>query len=307
MTEGVQMPADTRGAVSLDQLGATAPANNASAIPAANTTPATNPGAVAGELRGPIIREIGAADLTDIVAISDKLPVVVFIYQPGVTPCLELEPILVTLVQELDGRVLLAKLDIAAHPQIAQALQVQNVPAVTAILNGRPLPLFAGLQPRENVVAVFNELLNIANQSGLTGRMVDMSEAEAAAQNPLYASARAAEDTGNLELALQEWELVLKKQPKDQVAKEALARLNLAARLKEGEDAGPLGQVDGLFASGEVAAAFDRLLELIAENKHTNPEVTEAARVRILEMFTLLGNADPLVRSARGRLATVLF
>ncbi|MCS4484108.1 tetratricopeptide repeat protein [Gleimia sp. 6138-11-ORH1] len=301
MTDNTQMPADTRGAVSLEGF------NTANTTSAAHANGGENNAGAGVELHGPIIREIGAADLTDLVAISDKLPVLVYIYQVGVAPCVELEPILVSLVEELAGKVVLAKLDIAAHPQIAQALQVQNVPAVTAILNGRPLPLFAGLQPRENVVAVFNEVLNIANQSGLTGRMVDMSAEEAEAQNPLYAPARAAEDAGNLELALQEWELVLKKQPKDQVAKEALARLNLVSRLKDDANTGPLAEVDSLFASGEVEAAFEKLLSLIAENKYSAPEVAESARVRILEMFTLLGNSDPLVRAARGRLATVLF
>ncbi|EEH63872.1 thioredoxin [Gleimia coleocanis DSM 15436] len=259
------------------------------------------------QLHGPIIRDVTAADLTDLVDISKKLPVVVFVYQPGVEPCIELQPVLEELVRELDGRVVLAKLDILAHAQVAQALHVQSVPAVTAIVNGQPLPMFQGLQPRENVVAVFNELLNIAAQAGLTARMVHMTAEEAEAQNPLYADARAAEEAGNLELALEQWELVLKKQPKDQVAKEALARLNMVSRLRGGQNQGPLAEADELFASGQVELAFEQLLTLISENKFVDDELAESARVRILELFTIVGNADPAVRSARGRLATLLF
>lgn len=295
----MNMPADTRGAVTLDSVSSNA------ASP--QTMAAETEGVGANDLRGPIIREVGSADLTELVEISNRLPVVVFVYQQNVAPCQELQGILESLTRELAGRIVLARLDISAHPQIAQALQVQNIPAVTAILGGRPLPLFQGLQPRENVVAVLNELLTIAAQSGLSGCMVDMSVEEAEAQNPLYAAARAAEDAGDIELALSEWELVLKKQPKDQVAKEALARLNLASRLISGEETGPLGQADALFAAGEIGEAFSYLLTLIAENKYAAPEVAESARVRLLEMFTLVGNADPQVRAARGRLATVLF
>lgn len=295
----MNMPADTRGAVTLDSVSSNA------ASP--QTVPAETEGVGANDLRGPIIREVGSADLTELVEISNRLPVVVFVYQQNVAPCQELQGILESLTRELAGRIVLARLDISAHPQIAQALQVQNIPAVTAILGGRPLPLFQGLQPRENVVAVLNELLTIAAQSGLSGCMVDMSVEEAEAQNPLYAAARAAEEAGDIELALSEWELVLKKQPKDQVAKEALARLNLASRLISGEETGPLGQADALFAAGEIGEAFSYLLTLIAENKYAAPEVAESARVRLLEMFTLMGNADPQVRAARGRLATVLF
>lgn len=295
----MNMPADTRGAVTLDSVSSNA------ASP--QTVPAETEGVGANDLRGPIIREVGSADLTELVEISNRLPVVVFVYQQNVAPCQELQGILESLTRELAGRIVLARLDISAHPQIAQALQVQNIPAVTAILGGRPLPLFQGLQPRENVVAVLNELLTIAAQSGLSGCMVDMSVEEAEAQNPLYAAARAAEEAGDIELALSEWELVLKKQPKDQVAKEALARLNLASRLISGEETGPLGQADALFAAGEIGEAFSYLLTLIAENKYAAPEVAESARVRLLEMFTLVGNADPQVRAARGRLATVLF
>lgn len=299
MNAEMNLPADTRGAVSLDSLSSSPTAGSAAISEQTQVNSA--------QLRGPIIRQMGAADLTELVDISNKLPVIVFVYQPGVAPCAELEPILESLVQELDGRVVLAKLDLTAHTQIAQALQVQSVPAVTAILGGRPLPLFQGLQPRENVVAVFNELLTIASQSGLTARMVDMSAEEAQAQNPVYAAARAAEDAGDLTLAIDQWELVLKKLPKDQIAKEALARLHMVQRLRGGENTGPLAEADALFAAGQIELAFEQLLQLISENKYSDAEIAESARVRILELFTLVGNADPAVRSARGRLATLLF
>jgi putative thioredoxin len=53
-----------------------------------------------------------------------------------------------------------------------------------------------------------------------------------------------------------------------------------------------------------VEDAFDRLLDLFANLRADERTVV---RTRLLELFALIGDADPRVLRARGRLASLLF
>ena len=56
--------------------------------------------------------------------------------------------------------------------------------------------------------------------------------------------------------------------------------------------------------NGSYEAAFDRLLGVAAE---VGPEERDTIRVRILELFEIVGRTDPTVLKARRKLATILF
>lgn len=297
------MPADVRGAVSLGQNAVATPSTGGAENAGAPTSSTDQ-----NQLTGPIIRDVSEADLNEIAMISQQVPVVIDLWAQWCQPCKQLGPILEELTREFDGRIVLAKVDVDANPQLAQAFQAQSIPTVVALVGGRPLPLFQGAQPRQQVATVFNELLQVAAQAGITGRMVDTAAPAEPQTDPLHEAALAAEDAGDIELAISEWETVLKKQPKDLVAKEALARLNLAKRVtSDEEDSSPLGRADQAFINDRVEEAFTILLDTIAEQKASDPEAADAARTRLVEMFTVLGNADARVKAARARLSTLVF
>lgn len=288
---GESMPADTFGAVSLE--GA-----------APGSTPAATPASSDAGLNGPIIRDVDEAGLQELVDLSQTLPVVIDFWADWCQPCKQLTPILEDVIRELDGRVVLAKIDTEANQQLSQMFGVQSIPTVVALIGGRPVPLFQGAQPKDQIVAVFNELLKVAANAGLTGRMVDGSTGPKT--NPLYEAAMAAEDAGDLEGAIEQWGKVLAQAPKDQVAKESIARLQLAKRVRAESDGSELSRADAAFVEGNVEAAFDTLLDVIARSKGSDDEAFEAAQERLLQMFTVLG-ADPRVKAARARLSSLLF
>lgn len=300
------MPADVRGAVSLGQDATTTPSGGVTGATGGSGAPVAP--ADQSQLTGPIIRDVSEAELNEIAMISQQVPVVIDLWAEWCQPCKQLGPILEELTREFEGRIVLAKVDIDANPQLAQAFQAQSIPTVVALVGGRPLPLFQGAQPRAQVATVFNELLQVAAQAGITGRMVDTAAPAEPQTDPLHEAALAAEDAGDIERAISEWEIVLKKQPKDLAAKEALARLRLAQRVtSEEQDSSPLGRADHAFINDQVDDAFSILLDTIAEQKASDPEVAEAARTRLVEMFTVLGNSDARVKAARTRLSTLLF
>lgn len=290
------MPADTHGAVELGQQEAQPGAANVSAQPGQEA-----------QLVGPIIRDVDEANFEEIVELSNHLPIVIDLWADWCQPCKQLTPVLEEIVTELDGRVVLAKIDVEANPQLAQVFQAQSIPTVVAIIGGRPVPLFQGAQPKDQVVAVFNELLKVAANAGLTGRMVDQPAPTEPKIDPLHEPALAAEDAGDLEGAIAQWQKVLANSPKDAVAKESIARLKLAQRIKEGEAETPMARADQAFVDGDADSAFGILLDVIQKTKGSDDEAFDEARTRLLEMFTVLGNADPRVKTARGRLSSLLF
>ena len=77
---------------------------------------------------------------------SAQVPVVVDLWAPWCGPCTQLGPILEKVVGETGGRVILAKVNVDENPGIAQAFQAQSIPAVHAIVDGRPADSFMGAQ-----------------------------------------------------------------------------------------------------------------------------------------------------------------
>ena len=95
---------------------------------------------------------------TEIVAKSHEVPVVVDLWADWCGPCKTLAPILEQVIDETDGQVALAKVDVDANSRLAESFNVQGIPAVFAIKDGKIAGQFTGAQP-EHVVRQFVESL----------------------------------------------------------------------------------------------------------------------------------------------------
>jgi len=270
-------------------------------------------------------------DVTDetfgtILELSKTVPVVVDLWAEWCGPCKQLSPILERVVAELDGRVVLAKVDVDANPQLSQAFRAQSIPLVVALIAGQPVPMFTGAVPEAQVREVFAQLLQVAAQNGVAGR-VQVDEADAAAATdepeepalpPLHLEAFEAIEAGDYPRAIAAYEKALAEDPRDAEAKAGLGQVRLLERI-QGADLGearaaaaaapndPEAQfavADLDLAGGHVDDAFGRLLDLFAV---LPSEERAPVRERLLELFALVGDADPRVLKARGRLASLLF
>ena len=78
------------------------------------------------------------------IARSDEVPVVVDVWAPWCGPCKTLGPLLEAVVDETGGAVELVTVNVDENPQVAAAFQVQSIPAVFAMRDGKVVDGFIG-------------------------------------------------------------------------------------------------------------------------------------------------------------------
>jgi putative thioredoxin len=255
---------------------------------------------------------------------SVKHPVIVELYSPRVATGQQLSDGLIEIANSSGGRFLLARLNVDTAPGIVQALGLQAVPTVIALINGQVAPLFQGVLPREQAQAAIDQVLKAAVANGIVGRAepvgstsADESETEEPAADPRFAAADEALARGDFAAAEAEFDKLLAANPGDAEAQLGKAQAALFARAtrfdpqvvlaaaRADDSVGvQLDAADVEIVGGQVEAAFDRLINLI---KNKSGDERNQARVRLLELFETIGNADPRVLKARRDLTTALF
>jgi putative thioredoxin len=267
--------------------------------------------------------EVGDAELGRVVELSSTVPVVLAVVAQWSTPSAQLLPALQRVVESANGRLVLAIVDHDANPGIVESLQAQSVPTVVAVIAGRPVPLFAGAVPEEQLAPLFEQVLELASQNGVTGSVpmtggpVAPDEPEAPPLPPLHAEAYEAIDRQDYAEAARLFRTAIAQDPRDSAAVAALAQVELLDRLrsvpqdararaaddpKDPEAALAVADLD--MAGGHVEDALTRLLDAFAV---APPADREVLRTRLLDYFALTGNDDPRVVAARRRLAMLLY
>ncbi len=259
---------------------------------------------------------------TQVLAQSDVVPVVVDFRTDRSQLCAELSPVLEQVALELAGRVVLARVDVDTNLELLRQFGVQSVPAVFAVVAGQAMPLFQGVAPREQIAEVFDQLVAVAEQRfGITGLTVDGEPAPAPAEPPLdpvLAAGHEALDAGDYAGAIQAYKNILSDRPGDTEAKAALAQAELLHRVQDVDAAAAReaaaeapADVDAQIAvadldlvGGHVEDAFGRLVDAV---RRSAGEERDRARLRLLELFEVVGAEDPRVSAARAALARVLF
>ncbi|QCB94271.1 tetratricopeptide repeat protein [Cellulomonas shaoxiangyii] len=301
---------DVRGAVDLSALAR--PATPAPGTPGGLPAPAS------------YVRDVDESTFGDVVQASTQHPVVVALWAPWSEVSQQVVADLAALAQEDDGRWLLARVDAEANPQVAAAFQAQSVPTVVAVLAGQPLPLFQGAYPREQVRAVLDQLLAAAEANGITGRVAPAdpgAEAEPEpepALPPLHQAAYEAIERDDLPAAREAYEQALRENPRDTMAKAGLAQVGLLERtagadlraVREAAAADP-ADVDAQLAvadldvfGGAVEDAFARLVDVV---RRTGGDERERVRMRLVDLFEVIGTDDPRVVAARRALTSALY
>jgi putative thioredoxin len=233
-------------------------------------------------------------DVTDatfetlVVERSKQVPVVVDLWATWCQPCTTLGPMLEAAVAARGGSVELAKVDVDQNPAISQAFQVQSIPAVFALRDGRVVDGFVGAQPAAEIEAFLDRIAPAPSEADLLVAAGDEASLRAALEldpghaGAIAAMARLAIDAGRPAEALE----LLARVPETP----DLHQLAAEARLAE-------SQVDA--RGQEIAPLLEQLLDRVRDD--------EAARQEYLDLLDTLGPESSMATDFRKRLAARLF
>jgi putative thioredoxin len=298
--------------------------------PAAGASDATA-GAGGGPGSGRYVIAVGDEQTlrSDVVERSMSVVVLVSFWSPESAASVDINGSLSRLADEFDGRFLLATVDVAAHPELAQALGIPQVPLVVAALRGQLAPLIQDPLPDDQMRAMISQILQAAVSNGVAGRVdpvddgdstaaeagVDDADAEPPSRFP---EAEEALMSGDLDAAVQAFEEALSSNPGDPEATLGLGQAKLlkrtqgvdlnatreAAAQRPDDVAAQTLAADVELLGGHVDDAFGRLIDVV---RRSAGDDRDQARQHLIELFSVVGDADPRVVRARQQLASALF
>jgi putative thioredoxin len=282
----------------------------------------------------PYIHHVTAQDFnTLVVENSFKQPVLVDFWAEWCQPCQALIPVLTKLAEEYQGAFILAKVNSDEQGELAAHAGVKSLPTVKLFVNGQIVDEFMGAQPESEVRKFLAKHIRsesdkimseavLAYQEGRKQDALDMMN-KALADDPQNGSlkiniAKMVANEGDYESASALID-TLNDEDKDMPeVREMMAQIKLAVKLKDAGDPAEIEQrlkdnpddldallqmSDYLTAAGQFEEAIKILLDIMMKDRTFKDD---AGRKGLLEVFDILGSDNPLVKTYRRRMFTLL-
>ena len=275
--------------------------------------------------------------IEEVIEKSKSVPVLVDFWAPWCGHCKQLTPVLEKLVNNKNGKVILAKINVDENQGIAGQLNIQSIPTVYGFIDGKPVDAFQGAQPESKIEAMINKLIDAAPGNEIPKIL---EEADLLFKDQKFEEAQKIYETligldpGNPKVigGLLRCLVQLKKYDDaremmeslddDILKNEEILKINkLLANLNEddGQDVKELKLfvknnpndkekrfelAKKFLSSNETEDGFNELLIIFEQDPKWNEE---AAKKKLLEYFDLLGFNDPNVLKARKKLSSLMF
>ena len=298
------------------------------------------------EEQSQIIQDIDTSNfINKVIEESKKNPVIVDFWATWCNPCKQLTPILEKVVMQMGGKVKLVKVDIDQNQSLAQQMQIQSVPTVLAFFEGKPINGFAGMKSEEEVLNFMEEVATTSGHSSEDLKNISglLDKAEKKLQDKDYETAsyefssllgesipkdlmvRAISGLGKCYLGLNQFsELTeLIDTLEDNIKKESeIIELIKSKEYLENMDVQKDSELEIKFKENpndlniryelsksqiinkDYSEAINNLLFIIEKNEGWS---NNKAKTELLNIFSLLGDSDPLTMNGRSRLSNLIF
>jgi putative thioredoxin len=283
----------------------------------------------------PYIFETGAADFEEkVVNTSARVPVLVDFWAGWCAPCRSLAPVLEKVAESFSGRLLVAKVDTDAEPELATRFGVRSLPTLLLFQDGAPRDQTMGAQPETAIVEFVRPFVKTAavmlaeqgadalsrGHRDQARRLLEQAVAtEPERPGPRFALAELLLADGDPEAA----EAIM--DPLTPVEKESSAGHAIRDRIRYARDleGAPTRQrlersvsehphdlearyllATRLLMDESLAEAAEQFLELMRRDRNFRDD---AGRNGLLSVFNMLGEDSDLVADYRKRMAALLY
>jgi putative thioredoxin len=276
--------------------------------------------------------------------LQSPVPVIVECYADYFEEGKEMSGMLQSLVQEAEGAIRLARINIDHAPDLIEKLKINNVPTVIGFFGGRVVASFVGVQSREGVNEFVDALLKKGGSQNVEmileegDQLLEQQKVQEAAQlfsslmqtkslkaepQALAGLARAALLDKKLDVAKQIFQQIHERFPSElshPYVRKAAAAIELASQspqdmkaqealLKEIQTnpSNLQARYDLAISYFQISAyekSLDQCFEIIKQDKSWQDQ---AARKLAIKIFDALGQKNPITKQGRKRLSNLLF
>jgi putative thioredoxin len=282
----------------------------------------------------PYIHNVTAEDFQSLVIENSfKQPVLVDFWAEWCNPCQALIPVLTRLAEDYKGAFILAKVNSDEQSELTAQAGVRSLPTVKLFVNGEIVDEFMGALPEQEVRKFLDK--HIQSESNVVVQEAMKAYSEGRQQEALdMLNSALASDPQNAGLKINIARLVANQEDYDSATalintlnddeknqpevRELLAQIKLANQLKDAGDPKELEQrlqqnpddLEALLqmsnyhtASGNHEVAIEMLLRIMQKDRSFKDD---AGRTGLLDIFSLLGNENPLVQTYRRKMFTLM-
>ena len=104
-------------------------------------------------------------DAFEKTVLKSEVHVVVDFWAPWCGPCKMVAPILDKLAEEYAGKMLIAKVNTDENPKWAQSYNVQGIPTMLFVADGKVVHQQVGALPEPMLRSVVDQFLNVVNEN----------------------------------------------------------------------------------------------------------------------------------------------
>ena len=225
----------------------------------------------------------------DVLERSKQVPVVVDLWAPWCGPCRTLGPTIEKVVDATEGRVELVKVNVDENPRVAATFQVQSIPAVYALHDGKVVDGFIGALPEKGVAEFVARLAPADTEAD---RLVAAGDEESLR--------KALDEDPDHEGAVVALADLLAERGDAEEALQLLARIPETAETRRVAAIARLGdEASAADSNGEVESKLDSLLDRVKDD--------EGARQEFVDLLEVLGPDDPRTSHYRKALTAKLY